>query len=81
MREITDAGDVPGLHTSATAKADRRLEAGAMSSREERMQKALAALRGGDASAAASMLEQLIAEGPVAAAASESVSPSSALIL
>lgn len=40
-----------------------------MSGREERMQKALAALRGGDAPAAASMLEQLIAEGPVPAAA------------
>jgi aspartate beta-hydroxylase len=40
-----------------------------MSGREERMQKALAALRSGDAPAAASMLEQLIAEGPVPAAA------------
>lgn len=40
-----------------------------MSDREQRMQKALAALRGGDASAAASLLEQLIAEGPVPAAA------------
>lgn len=39
-----------------------------MSSREERMQKALAALRGGDASAAASMLEQLTTEGPVPSA-------------
>lgn len=39
-----------------------------MSSREELMQKALTALRGGDASAAASMLEQLTAEGPVPAA-------------
>ncbi|MFO7552572.1 MAG: aspartyl/asparaginyl beta-hydroxylase domain-containing protein [Haliea sp.] len=39
-----------------------------MSSREERMQKALTALRGGDASAAVSMLEQLVAEGPVPAA-------------
>jgi aspartate beta-hydroxylase len=40
-----------------------------MSGWEERMQKALAALRSGDAPAAASMLEQLIAEGPVPAAA------------
>jgi len=40
-----------------------------MSGREERLQKALAALRSGDAPAAASMLEQLIAEGPVPTAA------------
>lgn len=39
-----------------------------MSNREERMQKALASLRGGNPEAAASMLEQLAAEGAVPAA-------------